>query len=134
MEWKASGDERQPVLLPSCWDRGRKLGQGKTTLNPHCQPRGAISANQNPSAKATTTSASSLDHLSSFGEIIRAILSALHGSSYWFCLRVSGARSRYKRPGYRGHYRDVTSSGSAPSASRLTLIAFRNCRNRKKRD
>lgn len=58
VEEKASGDERQPVpLLPSCREWGtvvegagteRELGQGKTTLNPHCQPRGAISANQDP--------------------------------------------------------------------------------------
>jgi len=60
VEEKASEDERQPVpLLPSCREWGtvvggkgkkgeRELGQGKTTLNPHCQPRGAISANQDP--------------------------------------------------------------------------------------
>lgn len=59
VEEKASGDERQPGAAVTFLsgmgnggrrgrDRERELGQGKTTLNPHCQPRGAISANQDP--------------------------------------------------------------------------------------
>jgi len=51
------------------------LGQGKTTLNPHCQP----GRNFRQPGPEDDTRHGSLDHLSSLREIIYAILSALHG-------------------------------------------------------
>jgi len=56
-EWRGKregmrGDRRCCVTFRSGIGYGgeRELGQGKTTLNPHSQPRGAISANQDPKA------------------------------------------------------------------------------------
>lgn len=47
-EWGMKGDRCRCYLPVGNRERGRELGQGKTTLNPHCQPRGAISAIQDP--------------------------------------------------------------------------------------
>jgi len=60
-------------------ERERELGQGKTTLNP-ASPGAQFPPTRTRSTEATTTPASSLDHLSSFREIIHAILSALRVS------------------------------------------------------